>query len=314
MNKKILFVFFLLLLVSVSLFSNGFSLFEKSNFNLSIWFWIITLFIYCFILGILSVLAGVGGGVLFVPFVSALFPFHMDFVRGASLFATLAGTISSTPEVMKKGLAPLRLVFPIAIMVSISAIIGAKIGLMLPDKIIRILLGIIIFMICIIMILTKKIDNSSNIIGGDYISNLLSLKGIFYDDSLNKHIEWKASRTLITISIFIVIGFIAGMFGLGAGWANVPVLNLIMGLPLKVSVGSSLFIISIGNTSPALVYLSSGSILPIITIPAVMGMYLGSRIGIKFLKKTKPVFIKHLVILLLFLSSLLSILKGFGIV
>ena len=30
----------------------------------------------------------------------------------------------------------------------------------------------------------------------------------------------------------------AGMFGLGAGWANVPVLNLLMGVPLKVSVGT----------------------------------------------------------------------------
>ena len=33
---------------------------------------------------------------------------------------------------------------------------------------------------------------------------------------------------------FAAIGFIAGMFGLGAGWANVPVLNLIMGAPIKV--------------------------------------------------------------------------------
>ena len=33
-------------------------------------------------LGVLAVMAGVGGGVLYVPLVSGFFPFHIDFVRG----------------------------------------------------------------------------------------------------------------------------------------------------------------------------------------------------------------------------------------
>ena len=33
--------------------------------------------------------------------------------------------------------------------------------------------------------------------------------------------------------LFLVIGVMAGMFGIGAGWANVPALNLLMGAPLK---------------------------------------------------------------------------------
>jgi uncharacterized membrane protein YfcA len=33
--------------------------------------------------------------------------------------------------------------------------------------------------------------------------------------------------------LFLLIGVMAGMFGIGAGWANVPALNLLMGAPLE---------------------------------------------------------------------------------
>ncbi|MBT4201401.1 MAG: sulfite exporter TauE/SafE family protein, partial [Desulfobacula sp.] len=49
------------------------------------WFWPLVLFFFCFVLGILAVMAGVGGGVLYVPLVSGFFPFHIDFVRGVGL-------------------------------------------------------------------------------------------------------------------------------------------------------------------------------------------------------------------------------------
>ena len=59
------------------------------------WIWPLALFIVTFILGILAVLGGVGGGVLFVPIVGGFFPFHIDFVRGAGLLVALAGALAA---------------------------------------------------------------------------------------------------------------------------------------------------------------------------------------------------------------------------
>src|SRR5574341_1577481 len=53
------------------------------------WVWPLALFVTTFILGILAVLGGVGGGVLFVPIVGGFFPFNIDFVRGAGLMVAL---------------------------------------------------------------------------------------------------------------------------------------------------------------------------------------------------------------------------------
>jgi len=62
------------------------------------------------------------------------------------------------------------------------------------------------------------------------------------------------------------------MFGLGAGWANVPVLNLIMGAPIKVAVSTSMAIITVNDAAAAWIYMAKGAILPLIVVPSVVGI------------------------------------------
>ena len=47
--------------------------------DLQWWVWALLLFGFTLVLGVIAVIGGVGGGVLFVPVVSALFPMHFDF-------------------------------------------------------------------------------------------------------------------------------------------------------------------------------------------------------------------------------------------
>ena len=93
------------------------------------WVWPLSLFIVTFILGILAVLGGVGGGVLFVPIVGGFFPFNIDFVRGAGLLVALAGALAAGPGLLKRNLASIRLAMPVALIASAAAIGGAMIGL-----------------------------------------------------------------------------------------------------------------------------------------------------------------------------------------
>src|SRR3954452_13998753 len=105
------------------------------------WLWPIALFAITFAMGIVAVLAGVGGGVLFVPIVGALFPFHLDFVRAAGLLIALTSALSAAPSLLVAGLASLRLAMPLALIGSVTSILGALVGLALPTNAVQIALG-----------------------------------------------------------------------------------------------------------------------------------------------------------------------------
>jgi uncharacterized membrane protein YfcA len=276
------------------------------------WFWPLSLFIVTFVLGIVAVLGGVGGGVLFVPIVGGFFPFNLDFVRGAGLLVALAGALAAGPGLLRRNLASLRLALPVALIASSAAIVGAMIGLALPQDVVQTLLGATILLIVLIMAIAKKSD-FPNVPKPDALSQSLAIAGIYREESLGKDVEWHIHRTPRGLALFIVIGVMAGMFGLGAGWANVPVLNLLMGAPLKISVATSKFLLSITDTSAAWIYLNQGAVLPMIVVPSIVGIMLGSIVGVKILARTKPKAIKWMVIGLLLFSGLRALLKGLGI-
>ncbi|GBE36637.1 sulfite exporter TauE/SafE [bacterium BMS3Bbin07] len=276
------------------------------------WMWPVILFIFTFFLGILAVVAGVGGGVLFVPIVSSFFPFNLDFVRGAGLLVALTGALSAGPGLLKRGLADLRLALPMALIASTCSIFGAMVGLALPTNVVQTALGATIIMIVIIMATAKRSD-FPEVKEADTLSSVLRITGIYYEESAGKQINWQIHRTPLGLALFIVIGFMAGMFGLGAGWANVPVLNLLLGAPLKISVATSVFLLSITDTAAAWVYINKGAVLPLITVPSVAGMMLGTRIGVRILARAKPKAVKWMVVTILFLAGFRALLKGLGI-
>ncbi|MGC8871492.1 MAG: sulfite exporter TauE/SafE family protein [Caldimicrobium sp.] len=313
---RVYFVFFLLFLVfffwDLSLASEVSSPIIEEGSKFPWWAWPLLLFIVTFVLGIIAVLGGVGGCVLFVPIVGGFFPFNLDFVRGAGLLVALSGALAAGPGLLRRGLADLRLSLPLALIASTSAIVGAMIGLSLPKNVVNTFLGLTILGIVVIMLTAKK-SEYPEVKKADALSQALKIYGVYYEPTTGKEIEWKVHRTPLALFLFVVIGIMAGMFGLGAGWANVPVLNLLMGVPLKVAVSTSKFLLSITDTSAAWIYLNSGAIIPMIVVPSIIGIMLGSIVGVRILAIAKPKIIRWVVIGLLAFSGLRALLKGLGI-
>jgi uncharacterized membrane protein YfcA len=276
------------------------------------WGWPLALFITCFFMGIVAVPSGVGGGVLFVPIVSGFFPFHLDFVRGAGLLVALASALAAGPSLLRGGLANLRLALPLAVLASASSIVGAMIGLAIPAKIVQIALGLTILGIVVLMASAKK-SELPDVPAPDKLSAMLAMHGIFHDAARNQHINWQVHRTSTGLLLFVGIGFLAGLFGMGAGWANVPVLNLLMGAPLKVSAGTSSFILTLVDSSAAWIYLNKGAVLAMVAVPSVIGMMLGAMIGARLLHVLKASVVRRMVISLLLFAGLRALLKGLGI-
>ncbi len=276
------------------------------------WFWPLALFVTCFFIGIVAVPAGIGGGTLFVPIIGGFFPFHLDFVRGAGLLVALASALAAGPMLLRGGLSSLRLALPLALLASMTSIAGALLGLALPAAAIQTALGMIVLGIVTLMLVSKKSEFPS-VARPDRLSSALGIHGVFIDGASGRAIDWQVHRTPLGLLLFLIIGVMAGMFGIGAGWANVPALNLLMGAPLKVSAGTSGLVLSLVDSSAAWVYLNRGAVLPMIAVPSVVGMMLGARIGARLLHVLRGSVIRKMVITLLLFAGIRALLKGLGL-
>jgi len=280
--------------------------------TLAWWAWPLILFATTFLMGIVAVVGGIGGGVLFVPIVSGFFPFHLDFVRGAGIMLALSGALASAPSLLRGRLASLRLAMPLALAGSVGGIAGALVGLALPTRAVQIALGVTVLGIALLMWGTRKATTASSS-QPDRWAIAMGLHTTFHDPALGADVEWSARRTPAGIAAFFGIGAIGGLFGLGAGWANVPVLNLLMGIPLKLALGTSGIAISIINTSAAWVYLQHGALLPIIVVPSILGVMLGARVGVHVLRRIPAATARTVVIVVLTLAGLRALTQGLGV-
>ncbi len=82
----------------------------------------------------------------------------------------------------------------------------------------------------------------------------------------------------------VAIGILTGFFGVGGGFVIVPALVLLLGLPMKVAVGTSLLAIALTSASALIAHLlvSGGvhwTVVAVFTAAAIAGEIVGSRVG-----------------------------------
>lgn len=258
---------------------------------------------------------------MFVPLASALFAIHVDFVRGAGLMVALVGAIAAAPALMEKRLSRIRISIPLALAGSVGSIFGARVGLLVPENAIMLALAILMLAVAAQTAYQGWRDHrrgqappADAPVAGDAavppqeglsarLMRSWQLQGSYIDPGSGEPVSWQARRIVPAMVLFIGVGMIGGALGVGAGWANVPVLASLMGLPVKMAAATSGLIIIANSGSAAWVYLRQGALDPLIIMPAVAGMIAGTRVGAKLLGHARPETVRVLVITVLLLAG-----------
>jgi uncharacterized membrane protein YfcA len=258
------------------------------------------------VIGIVAVLGGVGGGVVFTPLMMGFTPIDSFIIRATGLLVAMAGSLVAARPFLKRGLANIRLLLLAGVPYAIFAVIGALLAGYIQETagetgeaIIRLALGILVVGIAGLMFFAGKKNEYPDIKNVDSITERLALATSYYEASLDKVVHYRLKRAPLGILIFCFVGLISGLFGLGAGWAMVPTLNMGMLAPLKVAAASSKVLIGIGDTAAVWPYMMDGAIFALFAVPCVIGMVIGTLIGAKLMLKVKVGFVRWLVILLL---------------
>lgn len=77
----------------------------------------------------------------------------------------------------------------------------------------------------------------------------------------------------------IVVGVMTGFFGVGGGFLIVPALVLILGMPMRLAVGTSLLIIAINSAAGIMAHLGSGGINLSLAAIFIVGGFTGAVLG-----------------------------------
>ena len=278
---------------------------------------IVLSFLCSVLIAVIAVIAGVGGGVIFTPILLAFTSIDTLIIRSTGLVVAMFSGLVSTGPLMRKGLADVKLVFLGALPIIVGGMLGSISAISLAkhlgetsDGIVRLMLGLLLVFIAMLFIFSGKNMEYPTARPADNLAMKLKLRHSYWEDSLKSTISYKAIHIKMAIFLFLVVGFTGGFFGLGGGWAVVPVLNLIMSIPLKVATASSGVLLALGNAAAIWPYINAGALIGVVAAPWMLGQVVGGIIGARILASVKASIVRNILITMLLASSLKLIGRG----
>ena len=278
---------------------------------------IITSFVLSVVIAIVAVIAGVGGGVIFTPLMLAFTSIDTLIIRSTGLVVAMFSGLVATGPFMRKGLADIKLVFLGALPILIGGLLGSFAAIFMSkylgetgDYLVRLSLGLLLLGIASVFVLGGASTEYPKKVTNDMLGRKLKLRHTYWEDSLQMPVKYKAQNVPLAMLLFLVVGFTGGFFGLGGGWAVVPVLNLVMSVPLKVSAATSGVLLAMGNSAAIWPYINIGALIGVVAAPWMLGQIIGGIIGAHILVSIKAAFVRKMLIIMLFVTSIKLISRG----
>jgi len=299
----------ILMLAAIALAVIGFSIISslyqpsvsaEMNYGM-IALWLLAFFLISFAIALVSVLAGIGGGIIFTPIMMAFTPVNSLVIRATGLIVSMFGGLISTGVFMKRGLGNLKMCIILSISQGIGALIGAQCAIVAADLFgnagegtIRVLLGGLLFLVAINFLSIENKFDWPNIFNVDKITSWMGLEHSYYEESEKRSYHYKVTRILLGLALVLLVGFIGGFFGIGAGWAITPIQNLALGVPLKAAAANSGIILGMVNCVAVWPYMLAGGIIPLFVLPWLSGKVAGGYIGALVFVKAKATVIRFI--------------------
>jgi uncharacterized membrane protein YfcA len=85
------------------------------------------------------------------------------------------------------------------------------------------------------------------------------------------------------VSLFA--GALSGLLGIGGGIVNVPTMNILMGIPIRVATTTSTYMLGATAAASAVLYLSRGDVDFALAAPVVVGVFIGGRAGARYQRR-----------------------------
>lgn len=259
------------------------------------------------IASIFGSMLGLGGGVFIVPLFTLWLGVDPKVAIGASAVCVVTNSVVGSRRHLVNGFVNFRLSMILQSTTAAGAIIGALIALAVSADFLKGLLGIVLMYAAFTMIRSANKPVPSVDIDSPDPHNLMTA----YQDK-GETVRYVPTHIGVGLGTSGLAGVLSGMLGIGGGLVQVPVMNLIMGLPMRAAAGTSSFMVGMTSVATAAVFYASGKIDPTVTAPAMVGVLLGSSAGSALTKRFKVTHLLGVFFIVTVALGVSMILSAFG--
>lgn len=238
--------------------------------------------------GFVGSLLGLGGGFLLVPLMTLALGIDIKTAVAVSIVAVVATSTGSGAASVRRGVANTRLGMFLEVATSAGAIGGAFVAISIGQNVLLALFGLALVAAIPFLLrpLAPPAEAAKSAVRDLIAPEKLRLAG-HVEDGQGALVAYEVHRPAAGFVLSWFAGVISGLLGIGGGIVKVPTMRGVMGVPMKVSVGTSNFMIGVTASAAALVYFSRGAVDPVFAATAAIGVVAGTRYGARFMDRVE---------------------------
>ena len=264
------------------------------------------LFLMGILAGSMGALLGIGGGVFLVPFLVLVMNVPMKVAVGTSLCTVIATSSAVSAGRLGRQLINLRLGMLLEVATTIGGLTGGLVAASMSAQTLQRLFGVVTASAALVML--RRLDRRNVIVDPNVDPGRLG--GRYHEDESGGEVVYRVKRMPLAMIVSLAAGSVSSLLGIGGGVIKVPAMNAWCGVPLRAAAATSAFMIGVTATAGAIIYYGRGEIIPWVAASTVLGVLVGSRVGLRVSARAKAKWQKLLLVVVLLLVCVLMFLRA----
>ncbi len=249
--------------------------------------------------GLVGALLGLGGGIILVPSLVLLLGVPEKTAVATSLLGVIATSVTASTSHLRHRYTNI----PLAIWLESATVVGALIGSMvfrvLSPRWIALLFALLQGYVA--WSLSRRRAEAGH--DEPAVVDANGASACYVDHATGQRVCYTPRRMAVGLGASLMAGVISALLGVGGGLIKVPVMNLLMGVPLKAAAATSSFMIGITGSVSAAIYLLHGYANPMLAAPSVLGVMAGAHLGAGLSRRLRSRVLRNVLIALLVVSA-----------
>jgi uncharacterized protein len=254
--------------------------------------------------GAFGALVGVGGGLIIVPLLVAL-GVEVHTAIGVSLLGVIGVSAAGSASYLSAGFVNRRIGLTLLVATAAGGIGGGYAAGLLDARTLSGLFAIVLVIVALQM-LRARTRKPAEVVGEP---GAFEIDAEYVEPTTGETIAYRARNVRIGALVSIFAGAISGLLGVGGGIINVPTMNVLMGLPIRVATATSTYMLGATAAAGAMAYLSRGQIDGLLAAAVVSGVFVGGGVGARFSRRVRREVLSALFVIIAVVFSAQMVLK-----